>query len=111
MSDDDETVASALKQIKRQIKRAYESSLDGLLQERIIVNPMSHGDLIGLLGEDGRWPKLQNLWVVSGLLDSQKNLLGTIRQARHTLAAVAGEPAAPHEFESDLGHDRPEPTA
>lgn len=100
--DDDELSAGALKQIKRQVKRAYETSLDGLKQERIIVNPSSHGDLSGALNEDGRWPKLQNLWVISGLLDPAKNLLGTIRQARRTLAAIAGEPAEAISHDTDL---------
>ncbi len=111
MSDDDETVASALKQIKRQIKRAYETSLEGLVQERIIVNPSSHGDLAGILPEDGRWPKVQNLWVLSGLLDPFKNLLGTMRQARKSLAAIAGEPALPVSADSDLSEAKPQPTA
>jgi hypothetical protein len=111
LSDDDETMASALKQIKRQIKRAYESSLDCLVQERIIVNPSSHGDLTGILPEDGRWPKIQNLWIVSGLLDSSKNLLGSMRQARRSLAAIAGEPAVPIVTDSDLADSRPQPTA
>lgn len=111
MADDEETVAAALKQIKRQVKRAYETSLDGLVQERIIVNPASHGDLSGVLAEDGRWPKLQNLWVISGLLDPAKNLLGVLNQTRRTLAAVAGEPAIAIETDSDLTHGRPHPSA
>jgi len=111
MADDDETVASALKQIKRQIKRAYEGSLDGLVQERIIVNPSSHGDLVGILPDDGRWPKIQNLWVISGLLDSTKNLLGLMRQTRRSLAAIAGEPALPILTDSDLAYSKPQPTA
>jgi len=111
LADDDETVAGALKQIKRQVKRAYETSLDGLLQERIIVNPSSHGDLTGVLAENGAWPKLQNLWVVSGLLDSEKNLIGTLRQTRRTLASIAGEPAEAIDHDSDLAHPNPQPTA
>ena len=35
--DEEELVAGALKQIKRQVKRAYESAFDGLVQERILV--------------------------------------------------------------------------
>jgi hypothetical protein len=108
--DDAETSASALKQIKRQVKRAYETSLDSLKQERIIVNPSSHGDLHGALAENGHWPKLQNLWVVSGLLDTSKNLLGTLRQARRTLASIAGEPIELMVHDTDLS-DSPQPSA
>lgn len=110
-AEDEEVVANAFKQIKRQVKRAYETSLDGLLKERIVVSPTSHGDMIGLLGEDGRWPKIQNLWVISSFMDAEKNLAGSIRQARRTLASIAGEPVAVHENDTDLNEDGPQPTA
>jgi len=110
ITDEPELVAGALKQIKRQVKRAYENSLEGLLQERIVVNPTSHGDLIGLLPEDGLWPKLQNLWVISGFLDPAKNLIGALRQTRRTLAAVAGDPVEPMVSDSDL-NENPAPQA
>lgn len=100
--DDSELSASALKQIKRQVKRAYEASLIGLKQERIIVNPMSNGDLQGALDPVGRWPKLQNLWILSGLLDTSKNLVGSLRQARRTLASIVGEPAQVVSNDTDL---------
>lgn len=104
ITDDPEIAGSALKQIKRQVKRAYETSLDGLIQERIVVNPMSHGDLVGVLGEDGRWPKLQNLWVISSFLDSSRNLPGSIRRTRLTLAAIAGEPIEAVSHDTDLAN-------
>ncbi|MEK7357577.1 MAG: NAD(P)-binding protein [Bdellovibrionota bacterium] len=110
-AEDEEVVANAFKQIKRQVKRAYENSLDGLLKERIVVSPLSHGDLVGAMGTDGRWPKLQNLWMISGFMDAEKNLAGTIRQARRTLASIAGEPAAVHDRDTDLNDDGPQPTA
>lgn len=110
ITDDSELVASALKQIKRQVKRAYETSLDGLVRERIVVSPTSHGDLTGVLPEDGRWPKIQNLWLTSKFLDSEKNLLGSLRQTRRTLAAIAGEPAVVIDADTDLS-EGPQPTA
>ena len=109
IADDSEITASALKQIKRQVKRAYEHSLDGLIKERIAVSPTSHGDLAGALPDDGRWPKLQNLWVIASFMDSAKNATGLIRQARRTLAAIAGEPAQAIEADTDL-HESPAPT-
>ncbi len=110
ITEEPELVASALKQIKRQVKRAYENSLEGLIQERIVVNPSSHGDLVGVLPEDGQWPKLQNLWVVSGLMDPNKNLIGSLRQTRRTLAALAGEPVVAIDQDTDLS-EGPQPTA
>lgn len=110
-AEDEEVVANAFKQIKRQVKRAYEMSLEGLLKERIVVSPTSHGDLVGVLGEDGRWPKIQNLWVISSFQDAEKNLAGAIRQARRTLASIAGEPVLMHEADTDLNEEGPQPTA
>ena len=110
VTEEAEIVASAIKQIKRQVKRAYETSLDGLIRERIVVSPISHGEVNGVFPEDGLWPKLQNLWVVSGFLDPMKNVLGSIRQARRTLAKIAGEPVIVHEQDSDLATE-PQPTA
>ncbi len=109
-TDDSELVASALKQIKRQVKRAYETSLEGLIKERIVVSPTSHGDLVGILPEDGKWPKLQNLWVISGFMDPMKNVIGAIRQARRTLAGIAGEPVEFIAHDTDLS-EGPHPTA
>lgn len=105
-TDDSELVASALKQIKRQLKRAYETSLDAIVKERIVVNPTSHGDLVGVLPEDGKWPKIQNLWVISGFLDPARNTVGAIRQARRTLASVIGEPVQTMDHDTDL-HEGP----
>jgi hypothetical protein len=111
ITEEPEISASALKQIKRQVKRAYETSLDGLVQERILVNPYSHGELAELLPADGRWPKLQNLWIISNFMDPAKNLLGALRQTRRTLATVAGEPALAIDSDSDLRAHIPQPTA
>jgi hypothetical protein len=109
VSDDPEIAAGALKQIKRQVKRAYENSLDDLVKERIAVSPTSHGDLAGVLPDDGRWPKLQNLWVIASFMDAEKNATGLIRQTRRTLASIAGEPVQLHEADTDL-HEPTSPT-
>ena len=105
-TDEAEFVASALKQIKRQMKRAYETSLDTLIKERIVVNPTSHGDWVGALNAEGRWPKIQNLWVVSGFLDSARNTVGSLRQARRTLAGLIGEPVEAFAHDTDLSEAR-----
>lgn len=110
ITDDAEITASALKQIKRQVKRAYETSLEGLVKERIAVSPTSHGDMSGALPEDGRWPKIQNLWLINNFMDSEKNVLGMLKQARRTLAALAGEPARAISRDTDLDEVTPEAT-
>lgn len=109
VTEEPEVVASALKQIKRQVKRAYDHSTENLLKERIVISPTSHGDMVGALAEDGRWPKIQNLWVISSFMDAEKNASGSIRQARKTLAALAGEPVQIVEHDTDL-HEAPTAT-
>lgn len=86
LTDDAEETANALKKIKRQVKRAYETALDGLISERIMISPGSHGEIEGLLGEDGRLPKIENLWVASGFFNPNRDLIGTLDQARKVSA-------------------------
>jgi hypothetical protein len=111
ITEDAEAVASALKQIKRQVKRAYETSMDHVIQERIAVIPTSHGDLSGVFNDDGRWPKIDNLWVISSFLNSQRNVVGAIRQARTTLHSIMGESYQAIESDSDLSLSSAIPTA
>lgn len=86
--DEEELVAGALKQIKRQIKRAYESALDGVVQERILVSPASHGSLIGAFDVPGRLPKIENLWLTSSFFADERNTLGTLIQTRKALEDI-----------------------
>jgi hypothetical protein len=111
VTDEAELTASAYRQIKRQLKRAYENSLDNLLQEHIALSPTSHGDFMGFLGEDGKWPKLENLWVVSGFLDAEKNTVGALRQARRTLTSLIGEVDDGILFEDSESPQRAHPNA
>ncbi len=86
LTDDAEETANALKRIKRQVKRVYETALDGLISERIMVAPGSHGEIEGLLGENQRWPKIDNLWVASNFFNPNRDLIGTLDQARKVIA-------------------------
>ncbi|MCM2280221.1 MAG: NAD(P)-binding protein [Bdellovibrionaceae bacterium] len=97
LTDDAEETANALKRIKRQVKRAYETALDGLVSERIVVSPQSHGEVEGLLSEDQRWPKIENLWVASHFFNPHRDLIGTLDQARLVLENFR----SPH-LETDL---------
>jgi hypothetical protein len=98
--DEEELVAGALKQIKRQIKRAYESALEGLVQERILVSSASHGSLLGAFDVPGRLPKIENLWLTSSFFANERNTLGTLIQARKVIEEI-GE----HFSDTDLNKD------
>ncbi len=102
--DEEEQVAGALKQIKRQLKRAYESALDGIAQERILVSPASHGSLIGAFDAPGRLPKIANLWLTSSFFSDQRNTVGTIIQTRKMVEDI-GE----YQAETDLDKDSDSP--
>lgn len=102
--DEEELVASALKQIKRQIKRAYETALEGILQERILVIPASHGNLIRAFDNPGRLPKIENLWLTSSFFSEERNTLGSIVQTRRVIESI-GE----HHGETDLDSDSERP--
>lgn len=86
--DEEELVASALKQIKRQIKRAYESALEGIVQERILVMPASHGSLTGAFEQPGRLPKIENLWLTSSFFAEERNTLGALLQTRRIVEEI-----------------------
>jgi len=98
--DEEELVAGALKQIKRQIKRAYESALEGNVQERILVSPASHGSLLGAFEAPGRLPKIENLWLTSSFFSDERNTLGTLIQTRKVIDDI-GE----HCSDTDLSKD------
>ncbi len=100
--DEEEFVAGALKQIKRQVKRAYESALEGVLQERILVIPNSHGSLHGAFETSGHLPKISNLWMTSALFASERNTLGTLLQTRQMIEEI-GEAVT----DTDINADSP----
>ncbi len=87
-TEDSEAVGLTLKKIKRQIKRAYPEALENIKIERILLAPMiaGHGDL--KLRANLTLPELENLWIASGTLNTQKNLVGTLLQAEMILASL-----------------------
>ena len=87
MTDDAELAAHALKMIKRQIKRAYPTALEGQIYERISVNPASHGHLDIEL-ENGQLPKLPNLWICSRFFGPERNAWGNVVEAKSVTDAT-----------------------
>ncbi|MCB0368331.1 MAG: NAD(P)/FAD-dependent oxidoreductase [Bdellovibrionales bacterium] len=81
-SDDSEVAASALKKMKRQIKRAYPNALDELLLERIFVHANYSGEGLVKLNANQSVPGLENLWIASGTQNPNKNMVGSILQAQ-----------------------------
>lgn len=94
-TDDSELVASMLKYVKRQIKRAYETALDGLVHERILVCPQSHGSAPGVLGDGRLWPKTRNLRAVSSFFSEKRGLVGLLSECRNAVAQAEASAYAP----------------
>lgn len=92
VTDDSEVVGTALKKIKRQVKRAYPEAMENLMQERIFVTPIiaGHGDL--KLSANMTLPGLRNLWVGSATVHEQRNLVGALLQAEMVVASLGFSP-------------------
>lgn len=85
-TEDSEIIGTALKKIKRQIKRAYPSALDSVEIERIFVAPMVGGNGDLKLNANQTLASLDNLWIASGPINEYKNLVGSLMQAQLVLA-------------------------
>ncbi|OYZ12817.1 MAG: hypothetical protein B7Y39_18725 [Bdellovibrio sp. 28-41-41] len=88
LSDDSEVTAHALKKMKRQIKRAYPTALDNPLSERIFVYSNYAGDGVLKVNENQTIAGLDNLWIASPTINSNKNMVGAIKQAELILASL-----------------------
>lgn len=88
VTEDSETVGTALKKIKRQLKRAYPEALDDLKQERIFVTPIIAGNGDLKLNANLTLPGLENLWIGSATMNEQRNLVGALLQAEMITASL-----------------------
>lgn len=91
-AEDTEVIGAALKKIKRQIKRAYPAALEALLSERILVVPEYSGNGDLKVAANQSLPGLENLFIGSASLSSQKNLLGALLQAELVCSSLGCHP-------------------
>jgi hypothetical protein len=89
-AEESENIGLALKKIKRQIKRAYPTAVEkeNIKLERILVAPGVGGNGELKLSANQSLPNLPNLFIAHGVMNSQKNLLGTLAQAQLIAAAL-----------------------
>jgi hypothetical protein len=95
VTEDSEVVAASLKKIKRQIKRAFPTALESLKLERIIVAPLLAGNGDLKLSGNQTLPGLPNLWIGSGSVNPQKNILGALLQAELVISSLGFDLQAP----------------
>ena len=90
-AEDTETIALALKKIKRQVKRAYPTAFENIKGERISITPIYSGITEIKLQGNQTLPGLENLWIGTGQAHVQKNLIGALLQAELVAAALASK--------------------
>lgn len=103
VTEDSETVGTALKKIKRQLKRAYPEALEDLKQERIFVTPIISGMGELKLNANKSVPGLENLWVGSATMNEQRNLVGALLQAEMITAALGFQVSEDSAMDSQEG--------
>jgi hypothetical protein len=81
-SEEDEIIATALKKIKKQLKRAYPNAFESIKLERIVVTPSSAANIEIKLNSNQSVPGAKNLWIGSSHINSNRNLLGALNQAK-----------------------------
>lgn len=86
--EESEVIGLALKKMKRQIKRAYPDSLDGIKIERLRWAPLASAvSDLKLTGQQSLG-EIENLWIGSGTANPQKFWVGSLLQAQLVLAAM-----------------------
>lgn len=91
-AEDSELVGAVLKKVKRQIKRAYPNAFDKIDFERIIVVPSFSGNGELKVNSNQTIPGLENLWIGSGQMHSQRNILGSLLQAEFIASSLGCHP-------------------
>ncbi len=86
---DEDLTATALREVKRQMKRVYPHALENLAWEKIIVSPRSHGQIPMKDDRGSHVPGIENIWLVSGLLHPSRNIPGVIERVRLVLDGMA----------------------
>lgn len=87
-TEDSEVVGLCLKKIKRQIKRAYPAAMNNIVHERIILTPMLGGNGDLKVNANQSLPTIENMWIASAALNSQKNILGALLQANLVVSSL-----------------------
>jgi len=85
LTDDPEETLAALKRIKKQVKRGYEEAFAPGTAERILVTPARVAKADGLLTEEFKWPRIENLWLASPDFNAGSGLLGVLDQCQRVL--------------------------
>lgn len=101
LAEDSEAIANLLREMKKQIKRAYPDFFENLSAEKIVVNECSHGVVDLGLKVPGIVPEQPHLFLANHTQTGLPPLEGSIMVARLALEWALGS-------ESSLGAERPQ---
>lgn len=87
--EDPEHLGSVLRNMKRQIKRAYENLFDSVKNEKIVVDRESHAHFQLGLKSEMHIPSLNNLTLASSQLATNIDFLGEIEMAQKTINSLS----------------------
>jgi hypothetical protein len=89
MAEDMEHIGATLRNVKKQIKRAYPEALEDGTQERIQVYPSAIGNSNSACQEPPTLSKIQNLYLASHLTSEQKDI-GAYIEAAYRAQIISG---------------------
>jgi hypothetical protein len=89
LTDDSEEAGNLLREMKRQLKRAYPHAFDGLVFEKIRVSPYAEANINIDLNKDGSLGNLSNAFVISGQISGVAGNDGKLSQVHTSGIKVA----------------------
>lgn len=90
-----EFVGQCIRHIKRQLKRAWPSALDGELQEKIFVQANSMGQQSLKTKDNFRFPEISNLYLANHLLATHGGEIGSLELVRDLQSVLLGGTPVP----------------
>ncbi len=85
LSEDPESIAQILREMKKRIKKAYPTFLDSVLNEKLIVRELSHGNIDLGLKEEGILPEWDQIYLAHHTLTGREPVLGSLQSAKQAL--------------------------
>lgn len=79
-AEDHDLAAQTLREMKKQIMRAFPESLNNLCFERVMVSPGDYGPVGEIFSGEFTLKKIDHLWLAGGLFSTLPGLLGELEQ-------------------------------
>ncbi|MCB0406598.1 MAG: FAD-dependent oxidoreductase [Bdellovibrionales bacterium] len=87
-AEDMEFIGATLRNIKKQIKRVYDSAVENVLIEKIVVTPQSQGFMDLKFKNPLQLNGVENFWLASPLILEQRGVGASVQAADQVLTAM-----------------------